>query len=84
MAENVCTPESVPSICTIHRGITKCLEMMRKRLSSVAFESLTERNQEWTLNFINAVSNNRVEQLHWFDELPVIRTTENRVYGHAE
>ncbi|XP_002732923.1 uncharacterized protein LOC100375121 [Saccoglossus kowalevskii] len=58
--------------------------MSRKKLTSVAAESRTERNEEWTLNFIDIVTNYDVEQLHWFDESSVIKTTGNRVYGHAE
>ncbi|XP_077866017.1 uncharacterized protein LOC144353313 [Saccoglossus kowalevskii] len=33
---------------------------------------------------MKAITNYDVRQLHWFDESSVIRTTGNRIYGHAE
>ena len=81
--DNVC-PFDLPSLSTIHRGLTNNLNMTRKKLNSVAKESTTEFNEQRMLDFIDTISNYRPEQLHWFDEASVIRTTGNRIYGHAE
>ncbi|XP_002733908.1 uncharacterized protein LOC100377171 [Saccoglossus kowalevskii] len=80
--DNVCL--DVPSSSTVYRGLVHHLNMTRKRLKSVAAESTTDINEQRMLDFIDTISDFRPEQLHWFDEASVIRTTGNRRYGHAE
>ncbi|XP_070564930.1 paired box protein Pax-1-like [Ptychodera flava] len=82
--DNVCTAENVPSLATIHRAITEYLNMSRKKISSLAAESMTPSIEQYTLDFIETVSDYNINQIHWFDESSVIRTTGNRRFGHSE
>ena len=84
LADRVCTAESVPCLTAIHRAITEYPSMSRKTLSSLATESLTPAVEQRTLDFIDIISDYNINQIHWFDESAVIRTTGNRRFGHAE
>ncbi|XP_006812319.1 gamma-aminobutyric acid type B receptor subunit 2-like [Saccoglossus kowalevskii] len=43
------------------------LSYRRKGAEQVCCRVTTERNQEWTLDFMEAITNYDVRQLHWFD-----------------
>ena len=54
-----------------------------KRLNVVARESLTENYEKKLMGYLTVCSTLNPTTMHFFDECSVIKTTENRHYGHS-
>ncbi|XP_006820177.1 uncharacterized protein LOC102806961 [Saccoglossus kowalevskii] len=83
LEDGVCTAATLPGRSSITYAVQICLNMTRKKLSSMLTESCTDENIKRQLDFLEEVSNYEPHRLHWFDEASVIKTTGNRRYGHA-
>ena len=79
----VVLPANVPSQASISRVLTSDLGYSYKKMTIVPKESLTDNAQERLDEYLTVCSACDPRNMHFFDESSVIKTTENRNYGHA-
>lgn len=83
LQDNICTNDNVPSASQIRHVIKNELGMTRKIIQPVPAETRTLAYENKLDAFMAQVLNFTPEQLHFFDEASVVRTSGNRKYGHS-
>ena len=79
----VVLPENVPSQSSVSRALTQDLGYTYKKIKAVPRESLTENIEEKLARYLAICSVANPNKMFFFDECSVIKTTGNRIYGHA-
>ena len=80
----VCTHDNLPCKSSIGKVIRGELGMTRKVLQQVPSETTSDRHEALLNNFLSAILVYNPNQIHFFDECSIIRTSGNRRYGHSE
>ncbi|CAG2197211.1 unnamed protein product [Mytilus edulis] len=83
LSDGVTTNDRLPSLSTISKILRNDCQMSHKKLKVCAKEALSAENQRRFDEYINTISAINPYSLHFFDESSVIKTTGNRLYGHA-
>lgn len=76
-------PADIPSISEINKVSHFNHQMTRKKISVIPQKSTTHQVQQQRNDFLAEISTFRVDQIHFFDESGVTKTTGNRSYGSA-
>ena len=84
LRNNVCTPANLPSVSLICRAVKNFFGMTYKKLQKIPKETITPEHERSVGQFFAKLLQYRPCQLHFFDEASVVRTSGNRIYGHAE
>ena len=83
LLDGVVDADDVPSASQINKRLKCDLNMSKKKLSVVPSETDTPEHINKKDEYLNAVSTFQPDQIHFFDEASVIKTTGNRSYGNA-
>ena len=78
------TNVTAPSVSWISKVIHNKLNMTSKVISQLPQEVFREENIQKSDDYLNIISTNDPNKLHFFDESSVIRTTGNRPRGRSE
>ena len=80
---NVVLRINMPSKASISRILTKDLGYSYKKLTIIPKESLTDDAQEKLENYLEICTTYSPQNMHFFDESSVVKTSGTRQYGHA-
>ncbi|KAL9979392.1 hypothetical protein ACROYT_G017048 [Oculina patagonica] len=83
LLDGVVDADDLPSASQINKRLRRDLIMSKKKLSVAQLESNTPENIVRQNEYLNAISTFQPNQIHFFDEASVIKTTGNRTYGNA-
>ncbi|CAC5365500.1 unnamed protein product [Mytilus coruscus] len=83
LSDGVTTNELLPSLSTISKFLRNDCQMSHKKLKVCAKEALGAESRRRFDEYVNTVSAVNPYSLLFFDESSVIKTTGNRLYGHA-
>ncbi|KAK3101533.1 hypothetical protein FSP39_004273 [Pinctada imbricata] len=83
LEHGICTENELPSITTISRIIRDYLGMTRKIMEQVPHETTSDHHDTLVNNYMSSILTYKPEQIHFFDECSVVRTSGNRRYGHS-
>ena len=73
----------MPSKASISRILTKDLGYSYKKLTIISKEGLTDDAQEKLENYLEICTTYSPQNMHFFDESSVVKTSRTRQYGHA-
>ncbi|KAK3101230.1 hypothetical protein FSP39_014514 [Pinctada imbricata] len=83
LEHGICTENELPSIPTIGRIIRDYLGMTFKIIEQIPRETTSAHHDTLVNNFMSSILLYKPEQIHFFDECSVVRTSGNSRYGHS-
>ncbi|KAL9968278.1 hypothetical protein ACROYT_G026632 [Oculina patagonica] len=83
LLDGVVDADDLPNASQINKRLRRDLIMSKKKLSVAQLESNTPENIVRQNEYLNAISTFQPNQIHFFDEASVIKTTGNRSYGNV-
>lgn len=83
LLDGVLHPNDIPSISQINKLSSNQHAMTRKKLTVIPRESLNPDIKQKTNDYLTKISQFRPNQLHFFDESGVTKTSGNRKYGSS-